>query len=176
MTSNLAQLFRSLRSLFGAGKSKRQSPSSKTTETQPLVLSPAQIESQPFESFPDASRRILTWRTLISAPATATSKLIAGIATCPATESLTDGKEGHLRAHRHEQPEIYYIIAGRGLMEIEGNKFEVEKGALLYIPGNAEHGIKNIDKNEDLIWLYVFPGDEFEEVVYRFTGEDYRLV
>ena len=75
--------------------------------------------------------------------------------------------------HRHKQPEIYHIVSGRGLMEIDGEKFEVEKGSVVYIPGDAEHGIRNIGEvDEDLVWLYVFPGDSFGEVVYRFKGDD----
>jgi len=58
-------------------------------------------------------------------------------------------------------------------MEIDGKKFEVEKGGVVYIPGDAEHGIRNIGGvSEDLVWLYVFPGDSFGEVVYRFRGDD----
>lgn len=173
MSSKLAQLLQRLPALFGVHRSKKQPSPRKATTIRPLILSSAEISSQPIESFADASRGILTWRTLLSVPKTPTSKLIAGMAVCPAKAALNEQKEGHLCAHRHEQPEIYYIISGQGLMEIEGEEFDVDKGSVVYIPGNAEHGIRSIDTSEDLIWLYVFPGDGFEEVVYRFRGKDH---
>lgn len=39
----------------------------------------------------------------------------------------------------------------------------------VFIPGDAEHGVFN-DGDEELRWLYVFPG-AFEDVVYRFRCE-----
>ena len=42
---------------------------------------------------------------------------------------------------------------------------------MVFIPGDSEHGIRNEDETEDLVWLYVFAADKFEDVVYRFGEE-----
>jgi quercetin dioxygenase-like cupin family protein len=109
------------------------------------------------ESFPStlSARGSTTWHTLFS------SQLSAGIASCPPL--------GYLGLHRHTQPELYYVIAGRGVVEIEGEMYHLEKGMTVFIPGDAEHGVRNEDL-EDFRWLYVFPG-AFEEVEYRFRAE-----
>ena len=38
---------------------------------------------------------------------------------------------------------------------------------MLWITGDAEHGIENVGE-EDLVWLYAFAADGFEDIVYRF--------
>lgn len=126
-----------------------------------VILEPKAIEEQQDESFADTSNGIVTWKTLISAPQTATDSLTAGIATLPP-------QQGHLCAHRHTHAEIYHIISGRGTMTIDGSEQEVSAGSVVYIPGDAEHGIRNSDPKEELRWLYVFGADGFQDVVYRF--------
>ena len=172
MASKISATWRSFLGIFGRKDSKQPPQTANELAAQPLVLLPSLISSKPPESFPDSSRGIVEWRTLVSAPDTQSCSLVAGIATCPAKADTLGAVGGHLCAHRHKQPELYHIVAGRGLMEIDGREFEVEKGTVVYIPGDAEHGIKNIGgANEDLVWLYVFPGDSFGEVVYRFKGD-----
>lgn len=112
------------------------------------------------ESFPDTRQGRLTWTTLLSSGLTASEKLTAGIATCPPSV-------GFLGHHRHEQAELYFILEGEGLMKVE----QVEKGGVIFIPGNAEHGISNLSGEKDLVWLYCFPTDRFEDVVYKFSDD-----
>lgn len=73
--------------------------------------------------------------------------------------------------HRHTQPEIYYITRGKGVVTVEGTEREVGEGDVVFIPGDAEHGIRNEDEQEELEWLYVFATDRFEDVVYRFSED-----
>lgn len=129
-------------------------------EAQAVILSPQAISQHENSSFPDTSRGIVTWKTLISAPQTATDSLTAGIATCPP-------QHGHLCPHRHSHAEIYHIISGTGIVKIDGKEQEVTAGSVVYIPGDAEHGIRNKGA-EELKWLYVFAADGFQDVVYRF--------
>jgi mannose-6-phosphate isomerase-like protein (cupin superfamily) len=49
--------------------------------------------------------------------------------------------------HRHEQEQCYYIISGTGLMLIDDEEAEVKAGDSVFIPSNANHGIRNIDKD-----------------------------
>jgi mannose-6-phosphate isomerase-like protein (cupin superfamily) len=89
--------------------------------------------------------------------------MCAGIAVCPPYT-------GRLCTHRHKQAEIYYIISGKGIMSIDGKEYSVEGGSSIFIPGDAEHGIRN-EGVEDLRWFYVFPTGAFSDVVYRFSHE-----
>ncbi|KAL4792359.1 RmlC-like cupin [Aspergillus venezuelensis] len=155
------------------------SPPQELDNMKPVILDAKSIQSHEISSFPDPSHGHLTWRTLLSTPQTPTSCLCAGIATCPPS--------GYLAKHRHKEAEIYYIISGQGTMEIEGRQIELERGGVVFIPGDAEHGVWNgpngvseggngVDEGnkegegEDLVWLYVFPTGSFVDVVYRFSG------
>lgn len=128
--------------------------------SQAVVLKARAIDEQVSESFQDTSKGIVSWKTLISAPKTATTGLTAGIATCPP-------REGHLCPHRHTHAEIYHITSGRGILHIDGKEQEVAAGSVVYIPGDAEHGIRN-ESDEELRWLYVFGADSFGDILYRF--------
>lgn len=103
----------------------------------------------------------MTWHTLFSSPSTPTDSLVAGVAVCPPFT-------GHLCAHRHTQAEVYYITEGQGVVTIDGKDNRVAKGSAVFIPGNAEHGIRNSGE-EELKWFYVFPTAAFEDIVYRFS-------
>ncbi|EXJ88356.1 hypothetical protein A1O1_05286 [Capronia coronata CBS 617.96] len=143
----------------------------------PLIISPESIAKQEPESFPevdldlevepslglgvDGGRGQVTWKTLISAPQTRTDSLTAGIATCPP-------RTGHLCPHRHRQAEIYHVTQGHGVVEIDGVESAVQAGTVVYIPGNAKHGIRNTDPERELTWFYVFAADGFGEIQYRF--------
>lgn len=119
-----------------------------------------EVLKYPPSSFPEPEKGNATWHTLLSAPTTLSTSLSAGIAVCPAN--------GCLALHRHQQVEIYYILSGTGEVEVDGKRQSVAKGMMVWIPGNAEHGVFCGD-GEELRWLYVFPEGRFEDVVYRFT-------
>jgi mannose-6-phosphate isomerase-like protein (cupin superfamily) len=94
-------------------------------------------------------------------PKTASQDMSAGIASCPANT-------GYLAHHRHTQSEIYYIISGKGEVTVDGNVHAVTGGSTVFIPGDAEHGIKNTGEQE-LKWFYVFPTASFGDVEYNFS-------
>ncbi|KAL4753011.1 RmlC-like cupin domain-containing protein [Aspergillus terricola var. indicus] len=137
-------------------------------KTEPIVLNAETIRSLPAESFPASNNtNNLTWRTLLSTSPphlTPSSNMCAGLASCPP-------HSGQLSLHRHTQAEIYYITSGRGIVNIEGFEHEVSAGSVLFIPGDAEHGVVNRGE-EALGWFYVFPTAGFGDVVYRFSGEE----
>ncbi|KAK5092033.1 hypothetical protein LTR70_007900 [Exophiala xenobiotica] len=140
-------------------------PKKTDNQVAPIVLHHAHITSIPPESFPDKSKGTVSWQTLLSSPSTPTNSLTAGIASCPP-------RSGYLALHRHKQAEIYHVISGRGVVKIEGVDHEVAGGDVVFIPGDAEHGIWNVSGEEELRWLYCFAVDGFGEVVYRFSGEE----
>ncbi|KAH6622245.1 RmlC-like cupin domain-containing protein [Boeremia exigua] len=132
----------------------------------PLILSGPSIAATAVSSFPDPhTSGSVTWKTLISAPQTASDSLTVGIATCAPGSAA--GCRGDLKPHRHAQAEVYHVVQGRGVITIDGKGYAVEKGSVVWIPGDAEHGIVN-EGEEELVWVYVFAVDGFEDIVYRF--------
>lgn len=89
--------------------------------------------------------------------------MCSGIAVC-------QPRSGRLCPHRHKQSEIYYIISGKGVVRIDGKEYAVEEGSSVFIPGDAEHEIFNLEDDE-LKWFYVFPTGAFGDIVYRFSDE-----
>ncbi len=99
--------------------------------------------------------------TFFSAGMTPTEAMSAGLA-----ELAPRG--GRLALHRHAQAEIYYIVEGTGIVSVAGSETRVAAGAAVFIPGDAEHGIRN-DGEGALRFFYVFPVDRFSDVAYRFS-------
>ncbi|KAH6994976.1 RmlC-like cupin domain-containing protein [Ilyonectria destructans] len=131
------------------------------TSHKPVIIDTLSPKNPP-ESFPEPSFGNTTWHTLLSSPATPTDAMSAGVAVCP--------PNGTLALHRHKQSEIYYILSGTGEIEIDGTRTRVSQGMVLWIPGDAEHGVF-CNEDDELKWLYVFPEGNFEHVIYRFSHE-----
>ncbi|KAJ5622732.1 hypothetical protein N7528_005964 [Penicillium herquei] len=126
-----------------------------------VVVSPEALSASPPQSPESPDFGNVTWHTVLSHPDTPTSDMSAGIGHCAPGN-------GHLCQHRHEQAEIYHILEGDGMMKIDGASYEVTKGSTIFIPGNSEHGIVNVGSAE-LRWFYVFPTNDFRNVIYQFT-------
>lgn len=45
--------------------------------------------------------------------------------------------------HRLEFSEVYYVIAGRGVMKIDGQQTAVEPGSVVYVPPGANQSLVN---------------------------------
>ena len=58
------------------------------------------------------------------------------------------------KPHRLKTSEVYYIVAGHGLMHIDKESFEVGPGCTVYIPPNATQYIENTS-GSDLIFLCI---------------------
>lgn len=55
-------------------------------------------------------------------------------------------------AHYLEPVEVYYILQGRGLMQVGHESGEVEAGDAVYVPARASQCIKNLGES-DLVFL-----------------------
>jgi len=115
------------------------------------------------ESWDDATRGSASWFTLFSGDITPTASMSAGI-----TEISPDG--GILEPHRHAQAEIYFVVSGTGRLTVDGVETTIVDGTAAFIPGDAEHSVRN-DDGTVLRIFYVFPTDSFADVVYRFPPE-----
>jgi mannose-6-phosphate isomerase-like protein (cupin superfamily) len=54
----------------------------------------------------------------------------------------------------HTDDELYYVIKGRGWMDMGKKKIEVKESAIIFIPAGMEHRFYGNDT--DLVVLYVF--------------------
>jgi quercetin dioxygenase-like cupin family protein len=117
------------------------------------------VADQPQSGWSDA-RGELTWRRLFGGDDLPTDTMTMGVAT------LEPG--GFLALHRHAPAELYYILEGRGRVQLDGVERDVKAGDGVFIPGDAEHGIRNVAA-EPLRFLYVFAVDRFDTIEYRFS-------
>lgn len=61
--------------------------------------------------------------------------------------------KGYAEVHVHEVAEnLYYILQGKGIVELDGVKHLVEPHTVIHIPPGVQHGIFNTGV-EDLIFL-----------------------
>ena len=106
----------------------------------------------------------LRWKTLIGDGQADTKALTFGVFEVP---------EGRfLDAHFHAEHEIYFIQQGVGSVLIDKEVTEVGPGSIVYIPGNAVHGIRNTGK-ERLTLIWAFPNDQLSEIEYHMVDQEF---
>lgn len=59
----------------------------------------------------------------------------------------------------HTEDEAYYIVSGRGTMEVENEEQTVQPGTVIFVPALAKHRFKNI--TEDLTIVVFFAPAEY---------------
>ena len=120
-------------------------------------------DERDWESWPEeevAERGNVQWRTLISAGLTASTGLTLGVALVPSG--------GNLSAHRHEQPEVYLVLDGNGIVTVDRVSTRVRPGTSVFIPGGAIHSVRSTGPT-DLRFAFVLAADAFEDVTYLFA-------
>ena len=133
--------------------------------TRSPMSSPQVVQESdvPLESWSDPVRGDVGFRTLFGAGERATDALTLG------TTELPPG--GWLGLHRHAPAEVYYVLEGEAVVTLAGADHTVRAGSAVFIPGGAEHGIRNTG-DELVRFVYAFPVGSFEDVVYEFSRED----
>ena len=102
---------------------------------------------------------IVTWRTLVSGDRTPTAGLTIG------TAEIAPGASEVGARHHHADHEVYYVIAGTGLVHLDGVEHPIEPGSVVFVPGDTPHFVRNT--GEDTIkLLYAFAVDSFSDVHY----------
>ncbi len=99
------------------------------------------------------------WKLIFSGRRTPTEAMSFGLAEFPPGAVLP--------LHHHAPAEIYHVLEGEGRTEIEGVPHELRAGVSLFIPADARHRTTNTGPGP-LRFLFVFPTDSFEQVVYHF--------
>ena len=125
---------------------------------EPLVLDEADA---PQDGWDDPVKGRIRWRTLFSRGGTPTDGITCGVADLNAGDWLG--------LHRHAPPEIYYVLAGTGVVTLNGREIAVKAGSAVFVPGMAEHGIRQTGA-ELLRFFYGFPVDSFDSVEYLFSA------
>jgi quercetin dioxygenase-like cupin family protein len=70
---------------------------------------------------------------------------------------------GRVRLHAHDRAEeVFYVLKGSGVAEIDGQPHRLSPGVTLYFGHNRQHTILN-DGNEDLQWLWFFLPGKLED-------------
>jgi len=119
-------------------------------------------EALPWETWDDpdlAARSAVRWRLILSGSRTPTTAMSMGLA------EIAPG--GVLPLHHHAPAEVYHVVGGEGLAEVEGAPHALHPGVSLFIPGGARHRTTNTAARP-LRFLFVFPTDRFEDVTYHF--------
>ena len=105
----------------------------------------------------------MRWKTLVTAERGPSRGLVLGVAELPPREPG--------RLHRHAHVEAYYVLSGRGTVVIDGAERTVRAGSAVFLPGGAEHGVRNTGP-DPLRLVFVFAADALEEVEYEFSEDD----
>ncbi len=127
--------------------------------SQPLIIHSDSLAWETW-SDDDFSRGRVFWKTLFSRGRTDSDSLTAGVAIVHPGDALNP--------HHHAPAEIYFVFQGEGIMTLGKEEQRVRAGDAIFIPGDVRHGIANRN-DKDLLFLYAFPTDSFEEIVYHFT-------
>ncbi len=69
--------------------------------------------------------------------------------------------------HRHRETEIFYVLEGRYLFEVDGRRFHAETGDVLTVPGGAAHAFRNVTDRPARQFIQILPG---LDAVAFFTG------
>ena len=104
-------------------------------------------------------RGAVTWKALQGAHGDEGTDMTLGVARILKDQSL--------EAHRHVQPETYYVLSGAGVVTIDHKEIEVTADCMIFIPGDALHQINNYS-DEELRILYLFSEPDFSKVIYHF--------
>ncbi len=59
--------------------------------------------------------------------------------------------------HKHPEAEIFRVLEGRYLYEMDGRRFYAEVGDVVSIPGGAEHGFVNVTDKPARQYILIFP-------------------
>ena len=108
-----------------------------------------------------AAGSTVRWKLLVDGQRGPSGGLVTGVA------EIAPG--GVLPRHHHEPEETYYVLSGRGVVEIEDTRTEIGPGTAVFIPPDAEHALRCVGA-EPLIFLFTFARDRFEDVVYHFDA------
>lgn len=60
--------------------------------------------------------------------------------------------------HRHRETEVFYILEGRYLFEVDGRRFTADEGDVVTAPGGSVHAFVNITDQPARQLIQILPG------------------
>lgn len=81
------------------------------------------------------------WRTFLDRPS-----LYAGVYRLEA--GAADGQSPHA------EDEVYWVVRGRAVLEVDGERTEARAGAILFVAAGAEHRFVEIDEDLELLVFF----------------------
>jgi quercetin dioxygenase-like cupin family protein len=60
--------------------------------------------------------------------------------------------------HRHNEVEVFRVLEGRYLYEVDGKRFHADVGDLVSVPGGIEHGFVNVTGRPARQLIMILPG------------------
>ena len=124
---------------------------------QPAIVDQAAVDWNLWGHTGLADEGGIRWKLLLAGELTETVGIVTGMAEIPSGVRLP--------LHHHEPEEAYYIVSGRGQIEIGDRMTEVGPGCAVYIPPNASHALQ-CTGTEPLVFVFTFPRDRFDQIVY----------
>jgi mannose-6-phosphate isomerase-like protein (cupin superfamily) len=85
--------------------------------------------------------------------------------------SLIPKQDIGLEVHK-ENDQFIRFEAGRGRVEIDGNKYTVKDGDAVVIPAGAKHNVTNISATEDLKMYTIYSPPHHKDQIVRKTKEE----
>ena len=76
---------------------------------------------------------------------------------------LKPGKKSKL--HKMKSSEVYYILQGEGIMQIDEDSFKVTKDQAIYIPPHSKQSIENTGTDEMKFLCIVDPAWKLEDEI-----------
>ncbi|KAK5115352.1 hypothetical protein LTR62_001552 [Meristemomyces frigidus] len=147
-----------------------ETPGFKSDTVDVVCLNKEDIAKLDNEGYNDREHGKITWKIIISSDRTPTNSLTAGIATCkPKRERRPTSCGGNIAPHRHWQAKTCFFLSGEGVVNVDLIEYEVKAGSVVFIPGNAEHSVRNQSLVEDLVWYYCIASNNSHDVKDRFS-------
>lgn len=60
--------------------------------------------------------------------------------------------------HRHRETEVFRVMEGRYLFEVDGEQFHADEGDVVTIPGGAAHAFVNVTNKPARQYILITPG------------------
>jgi quercetin dioxygenase-like cupin family protein len=60
--------------------------------------------------------------------------------------------------HRHRETEIFYVLEGRYLFEVDGRRFAADAGDVVTAPGGSAHAFVNLSEAPARQFIQILPG------------------
>jgi quercetin dioxygenase-like cupin family protein len=126
---------------------------------RPVVVREAEVAWEGWTDPAIHAKSPIRWKLLVGGERTPSGALTVGTCEVPPGAAL-------LR-HHHAPGEVYYVVAGSGVSEIDGLVTEIGPGTALFIPPNARHRTRNTGTTP-LRFVWIFPTDTFGEITYHY--------